>query len=171
VRSLLTSHPFQYILDFFLYLFNYRCRYEVGRLRRAQDCKSALSLVKKMSRFKNIDSKLVDLANKLNARLTKDRPNYPEALRTFEERRIDWIENHIMKAIIIQPNFESNGVNSNIWNFINLAIFDDGLSISNPKWMEILVDQKDFIFIDDNIDKLLLKSEQNLSNISIEDLV
>lgn len=124
-----------------------------------------------MSRFKNIDSKLVDLSNKLNARLTKDRPSYPESLRTFEERRINWVENGIMKAIIIQPNFESNGVNSNIWNFINLAIYDDGLSISNPKWMDRLVDQKDFTFIDDNIDKLLLKSEENLSNISMEDLI
>ncbi|TDO70421.1 hypothetical protein EV143_11141 [Flavobacterium chryseum] len=123
-----------------------------------------------MSIFKNIDSKLIDLARKLNGRLTKDRPDYPEVLRTFEERRIDWVENNIMKAIIIQPNFEVNGVNSNIWNFINLAIYDDGLSISNPKWMEILVDQKDFTFIDDSIDKLLLKSEENLSNISMEDL-
>jgi hypothetical protein len=124
-----------------------------------------------MSRFKNIDSKLVDLANKLNGGLTKDRPTYPEALRTFEERRIDWIENKIMKAIIIQPNFEANGVNSNIWNFINIAIYDDGFSISSPKWMEVLVDQKDFIFIDENIGKLLLKSEENLSNISIESLL
>ena len=124
-----------------------------------------------MSRFKNIDSKLSDLTNKLKGRLTKDRPSYPESLRTFEERRIDWVENDIMKAIIIQPNFEVNGVNSNIWNFKNLAIYGDGLSISNPKWMRILVDQKDFSFIDDNINELLLKSEENLSNISIEDLV
>lgn len=124
-----------------------------------------------MSRFKNIDSKLVDLADKLNGRLTKDRPSYPESLRTFEERRIDWIENNIMKAIIIQPNFEATGVNSKIWNFINIAMYDDGLSISRSKWMEILVDQKDFTFIEDNIDKLLLKSEENLSNISMKDLV
>lgn len=124
-----------------------------------------------MSRFKNIDSKLSDLTNKLKGRLTKDRPSYPESLRTFEERRIDWVENDIMKAIIIQPNFEVNGVNSNIWNFINLAIYDDGMSISNPKWMKILVDQKNFSFIDDNINELLLRSEENLSNLSIEDLV
>ena len=124
-----------------------------------------------MSRFKNIDSKLVDLANKLNARLAKDRPDYPESLRTFEERRIDWVENEIMKAIIIQPNFELNGVNSNIWNFINCAIYDDGWSVSRPKWIEKLVDQKDFTFIDENIDELLLKSEENLSNISMKDLV
>lgn len=124
-----------------------------------------------MSRFKNIDSKLSDLSNKLNGRLTKDRPSYPKSLRTFEERRIDWVENDIMKAIIIQPNFEINGVNSNIWNFINLAIYDDGLSISNPKWMKILVDQKDFSFVEDNIDNLLLKSEENLCNISVSDLL
>jgi hypothetical protein len=124
-----------------------------------------------VSRFKNIDSKLIDLASKLNGRLTKDRPDYPEVLRTFEERRIDWIENDIMKAIIIQPNFEANRVNSNIWNFVNVAIYDDGFSVSRPKWIEILVDQKDFIFIAENIDELLLKSEENLSNISMKDLV
>ncbi|GIQ57918.1 hypothetical protein Flavo103_10540 [Flavobacterium collinsii] len=124
-----------------------------------------------MSRFKNIDPKLIDLASKLNGRLTKDRPDYPEVLRTFEERRIDWIESDIMKAIIIQPNFEANGVNSNIWNFVNVAIYDDGFSVSRPKWIEILVDQKDFIFIAENIDELLLKSEENLSNISMKDLV
>ncbi|CAA9200864.1 hypothetical protein [Flavobacterium collinsii] len=124
-----------------------------------------------MSRFKNIDSKLIDLASKLNGRLTKDRPDYPEVLRTFEERRIDWIESDIMKAIIIQPNFEANGVNSNIWNFVNVAIYDDGFSVSRPKWIEILVDQKDFIFIAENIDELLLKSQENLSNISMKDLV
>lgn len=124
-----------------------------------------------MGRFKNIDSKLIDLASKLNGKLTKDRPDYPEVLRTFEERRIDWIENDIMKGIIIQPNFEANGVNLNVWNFINIAIYDDGFSISTPKWIETLVDQEDFIFIADNIDELLLKSEENLSNISMKDLV
>ena len=67
-----------------------------------------------MSRFKNIDSNLIELASKLNGKLTKDRPDYPEVLRIFEERRIDWIENGIMKAIIIQPNFEANGVNLNV---------------------------------------------------------
>lgn len=79
-----------------------------------------------MSRFKLIDEKLAKLAIKLNAKLTKDRPEYPEALRTFEERRIDWIKNKICKAIIIQPNFEDIGVNSTIWNFINIAyLFDE----------------------------------------------
>lgn len=124
-----------------------------------------------MSRFENIDWKLDDLANKLNAQLTRDRPDYPQNLRTFEERRIDWIDNGIMKAIIIQPNFEVNGVNSNIWNFINVAIFDDGYSFSRPKWISILVDKKDFSFIEDNIDELLLKSEENLLNISFKDLM
>lgn len=124
-----------------------------------------------MSRFENIDWKLDDLANKLNARLTRDRPDYPQNLRTFEEGRIDWIDNGIMTAIIMQPNFEVNGVNSNIWNFLNVAIFDDGYSFSRPKWISILVDKKDFSFIEDNIDELLLKSEENLLNISFKDLM
>ncbi|MHC0445826.1 hypothetical protein ACWA1F_10455 [Flavobacterium sp. 3-218] len=124
-----------------------------------------------MSRFKNLDSKLVDLTARLQGKLTKDRPSYPQSLRTFEERRIDWIDNGIMKAIIIQPNFEVNGVNSNVWNFINVAIFDDGYSFLRPKWINILVDQKDFAFIENNFEELLLKSEENLSNISITDLM
>jgi hypothetical protein len=124
-----------------------------------------------LSRFENIDWKLDDLANKLNARLTRDRPDYPQNLRTFEERRIHWIDNGIMKAIIIQPNFEVNGVNSNIWNFLNVAIFDDGYSFSRPKWISVLVDKKDFSFIEDNIDELLFKSEENLLNILFKDLM
>ena len=124
-----------------------------------------------MSRFENIDWKLDELARKLKGELTKGRPSYPETLRTFEERRIDWIDNGIVKAIIIQPNFEVNGVNSNIWNFINVAIFDDGYSFSRPKWINILVDQNDFAFIEDNIDELLLKSEKKLLNISFKDLM
>jgi hypothetical protein len=74
-----------------------------------------------MSRFNLIDDKLSGLANKLNAKLTKDRPEYPEVLRTFEERRIDWNDGEISKAIIIQPNFEATRVNTAIWNLINIA--------------------------------------------------
>src|SRR5512139_132699 len=97
-----------------------------------------------MSRFRLIDDKLTNLAIKLNGKLTKDRPEYPEALRPFEERRIDWIDNKINKAIIIQPNFEANGVNSTIWNFINIAwLFNEGLT-KNKKWIENLVEKGKF---------------------------
>lgn len=123
-----------------------------------------------MSRFEQMDIKLDVLAKKLNAKLTKDRPGYPEMFRTFEERRIDWNENNIHKAIIIQPNFENDGVNSKIWNFINIAWFDNAKSISKSKWLKKLVDKDNFETIDLNIDKLLSESIENLKNITLNDL-
>jgi hypothetical protein len=123
-----------------------------------------------MKRFKNIDSVIESYALKLNAKLTKDRPEYPEALRRFEERRIDWIENDIMKAIIIQPNFENNGVNQNLWNFINAAWYDDGLSFHSPSWYKDLIKEKDFSIIENSIEDLLSESVKNLKTIQIKDL-
>jgi hypothetical protein len=123
-----------------------------------------------MSRFKFIDNRLSELANKLGAKLTKNRPGYPEALRIFEERRIDWNDDEIRKAIIIQPNFEATGVNSTIWNFINIAWLDDAHSVKKLKWIDILVDKGEFRIIEQNIEELLLKSEENLKKIRREDL-
>ncbi len=121
-----------------------------------------------MNKFINIDSKLVDLATKLNAKLTKDRPEYPEALRTFQERRIDWIENNIHKAIIIQPTFEESGVNSHIWNLINIAWRTDDY-LHEKKWLRYLIERQSFEIIEQNIDDLLSKSENDLIAIGNND--
>lgn len=123
-----------------------------------------------MSVFSNIDDKLIKLSNKLNATLTKDRPSYPKALRTFEERRIDWNVNEINRAIIIQPNFEHNGVNNRIWNFINIAWYDDAKSINRPQWYKNLAEKEKFEILEKNIDELLRTSENNLQNIKMTDL-
>ena len=123
-----------------------------------------------MSRFKNIDEKLEKLSAKIGAKLTKDRPSYPEALRTFEERRIDWVENEIFKAIIIQPTFEATGVNQGIWNFINIAWCDFNDEGHRPQWMSNLVDKQNFEIIETNIDRLLRESESNLISIKQKDL-
>lgn len=123
-----------------------------------------------MSVFKKIDDKLIEFSDRLSATLTKDRPCYPEALRTFEERRIDWIFNDINRAIIIQPNFEINGVNSQIWNFINIAWYDDANSINRPKWYRNLAEKEKFENIEKSIDQLLKTSENNLTNIKMTDL-
>lgn len=123
-----------------------------------------------MSVFNKIDDKLIKLSDKLNATLTKDRPSYPEALRTFEERRIDWIINDINRAIIIQPNFELNGVNNKIWNFINIAWYDDAKSINRPQWYRNLAEKEKFENIEKYIDQLLKTSENNLTNIKMTDL-
>lgn len=123
-----------------------------------------------MKRFNNIDPIIETFAINLNAKLTKDRPEYPKALRTFEERRIDWVENDIMKAIIIQPNFENNGVNQNLWNFINVAWFNDGKSFHLLSWNKDLVKEKEFSYIEKSIDNLLAASLENLKTIKLEDL-
>ncbi|MDH5415418.1 MAG: hypothetical protein OEW87_14875, partial [Flavobacteriaceae bacterium] len=126
--------------------------------------------VQYMSIFATIDKKLNVLAAKLTAQLSKDRPEYPELLRTFEERRIDWTNNGIKKAIIIQPTFEIDGVNSEKWNFVIVAWFDNLNSGTRYKWINRLVDKDDFRRIEMNIDKLLFKSEQILQNITESDL-
>jgi len=123
-----------------------------------------------MNRFKNIDFIIENFSKKLNAKLTKDRPDYSKALGTFEERRIDWIDNDINKAIIIQPNFEETGVNQNLWNFINIAFYDDGESIYPLKWNKNLVEERDFSVIENSIQKLLSDSILNLENVQIENL-
>tara|TARA_R110000868_G_scaffold260489_5_gene518646 strand:- start:43 stop:417 length:375 start_codon:yes stop_codon:yes gene_type:complete len=123
-----------------------------------------------MSLFSEIDIKLEEFSIKIGAKLKKDRPSYPLELRTFEERRIDWVDNRILKAIIIQPTFELNGVNSEKWNFINVAWYDDLGTFKRIKWNFKLVDRKDFAVINSNIDDLLLKSEFNLTKIEISDL-
>lgn len=123
-----------------------------------------------MSVFSKIDDKLIKLSDRLNATLTKDRPSYPEVLRTFEERRIDWISDDINRAIIIQPNFEINGVNSQIWNFINIAWYDDAKSINRPKWYLNLAEKEKFENIEKGIDHLLRTSENNLTNLKMTDL-
>ncbi|SHN39701.1 hypothetical protein [Chitinophaga sp. CF418] len=122
------------------------------------------------SRFEQIDNKLIDLSKRLDATLTKDRSGYPAILGAFEERRIDWVDNGIFKAIIIQPNFERRGVNTAIWNFINIAWFDDGFSIHRPQWIKLLADKVAFEVIEHNIDELLNVSEHNLTGIKMADL-
>ena len=71
-----------------------------------------------MSIFVNIDKTLKIFAKNIFAQLTIDRP-FPQ--NYFEERRIDWIENGINKAILIQPNFEIDGVNSKKWSLTLVA--------------------------------------------------
>lgn len=124
-----------------------------------------------MNKFKTIDDKLHSFAIKFNAILSKDRPHLAREMVNFEERRVDWHDNKIRKAIIIQPTFTANGVDSSLWNFINIAwIEQNGIPVK-PGWQSYLVDEKDFSEIENKIDQLLIKSEQNLKNIIIEDIL
>lgn len=100
--------------------------------------------------------------------MTKDRPGYPEALRAFEERRIDWIENGIRKAIIIQPTFEITGVDSTRWNF-NLVAWK-GIGTKRLALHETLAHQVKFSEINDDIDLYLEKGVEFLKSITLEGL-
>jgi len=124
-----------------------------------------------MNKFETIDNKLYSFATKLNGTLTKDRPHFPREMIDFEERRIDWHENEMRKAIIIQPTFTAKGVNSSLWNFINIAWTErNGIAVK-PGWQKCLIEKKDFSEIEKEIDDLLIKSEQNLKGIEIKDLL
>ena len=124
-----------------------------------------------MSKFDTIDIKLNQLANRLNARVTKDRPGYPDILRTFDERRIDWADHLVNKAIIIQPTFEETGVDSSRWNLVNIAWHDDLETGQRLIWQTKLADKTTLEHIITDIDNLLQESEGNLNNISKNDLV
>jgi hypothetical protein len=123
-----------------------------------------------MSIFQNIDFKLLNLSEKLGAKLSKDRPDSPRILVDFEERRIDWTDNNINKAIIIQPSFENGGVNSEVWFFINIAWFNYENPWSRPMWKVYLVEKEKFEIIEKNIDMLLEESLENLMKLTLKDL-
>lgn len=119
-----------------------------------------------MSVFQNIDELLKIFAQNIFAQLTIDRP-FPQ--NYFEERRIDWIENGINKAILIQPNFEKDGVNSKKWNLTLVAWFYND-NEDRLQWINYLVEEKKFEVIESDIEDLLKISYDKLKNIKIDDL-
>lgn len=125
----------------------------------------------KMNSFKNIDNQLTKLANRLEGKLTIDRPSYPEALRTFEERRIDWMHNGIFKAIIIHPKFEVNGVNSSLWTFKIVAWENGSNGIRKNSWRKDLIHEQDFSIIENDIQNLIEKGEEELKKVESINLI
>lgn len=119
-----------------------------------------------MNTFQNIDDKLSAFANKRGAQLTKNRGGFFPT-----ERRIDWTENQIRKAVIIQPAFLMTPISdSSLWNFINIAwTMKNGIAVK-PGWKKILLEKSNFHLIERDIDDLLCQSENNLSNIKPEDV-
>lgn len=115
-----------------------------------------------MSIFKNIELEIESISKELNAVISKDRPCYPESLRTFEERRIDWEDNGIKKAIIIQPTFDGKGVNTELWNFRLVAWKGIG---NKRKYIEEVIEKTEFKIIDSNINKLLESGKKTLLDI------
>lgn len=111
-----------------------------------------------MSIFNYIDPTIKKFAINLNARVTIDRPSYPKELATFEERRIDWIHNNKNKAIIIQPTFEVDGINKNLWNFTAIYWFYDSITGERISDYIDVLSKKEFTTIENNIDELLNQS-------------
>ena len=120
-----------------------------------------------MSFFEPIEARLISFAKRMNATYSIDRPGMPVALRTFEERRIDWLDNNLNKAIIIQPAFELHGPDLSKWNFINIAWFVSAEIPDKIYWRKYIVERAPFEIIADNIDALLSASEADLSAITI----
>jgi hypothetical protein len=118
-----------------------------------------------MTYLKEIDQQLSRVAKELNAYISKDRIE-------VEERRIDWTEDGIQKAIIIQPVFEDLGVNHSLWNFINFAWIDLGIpeKFLWPRWEKRLAARVELDYIIGNIEELLSQSIANLKSIDRRDL-
>ena len=119
-----------------------------------------------MSIFVNIDKTLKIFAKNIFAQLTIDRP-FPQ--NYFEERRIDWIENGINKAILIQPNFEIDGINSKKWNLTLVAWTYNDIE-DRIQWIDYLVVEKNFEVIENNIEDFLKISYKKLKSIKIDNL-
>lgn len=111
-----------------------------------------------MSIFNYIDPTIKKFAINLNARVTIDRPSYPKELAIFEERRIDWIHNNKNKAIIIQPTFEVDGINKNLWNITAIYWFYDSITGERISDYIDVISKKEFTSIENNIDELLNQS-------------
>lgn len=111
-----------------------------------------------MSIFNYIDPTIKKFAINLNARVTIDRTSYPKELATFEERRIDWIHNNKNKAIIIQPTFEVDGINKNLWNITAIYWFYDSITGERISDYIDVISKKEFTSIENNIDQLLNQS-------------
>lgn len=125
-----------------------------------------------MNRFEHIDPKLSQLAYKLNARLRIDRRYYPDKPPVLQERRIDWTDGVIQKAILIQPLFEISGVNENWWSVKAVAWYDQ----THPKewkrfrWHKHFAENQPFEVIEQTIDALLTFAENELTAITMDDL-
>lgn len=121
-----------------------------------------------MSLFTNIEVELEKLSRELGAVISKDRPNYPESMRTFEERRIDWKDQGMNKAIIIQPTFERHGVNTELWNVRIVAW--TRIERKRVSYFEELISKSAFSKIELEIIPLLKIGREKLENIKLKDL-
>lgn len=126
-----------------------------------------------MDRFKQIDDKLYQFAEKYNAKIhTKGSSYYGVPSDKIQERRILWMDGLIGKAVMIIPDFVSINFSSPLWQFINFACIEDGKPYPDgkPFWEKSLLDRVEFHEIEKAIDDLLVQSTKNLDAIQLEDL-
>lgn len=119
-----------------------------------------------MSLFKHIDAYIENEANLLGAVVSKDRPGYPEEMRNFEERRLDWTTGNIKKAILIQPKFTLNNVDSTQWSFRVVAWLD-----RTNSYTKTFVENSTFETIEESIESLFRMAVKELETISEKDLI
>ena len=84
-------------------------------------------------------------------------------------RHHPWIENGINKAILIQPNFEIDGINSKKWNLTLVAWTYNHIE-DRIQWIDYLVEEKNFEVIENNIEDFLKISYKKLKSIKIDNL-
>ena len=122
-----------------------------------------------MSVFESLDLRLEKVAGELNAILTKNRNGFSD-LHAFEERRIDWVENGINKAIIIQPSFTVVGVDNSQWNFNLVAWIKRKGIAEKPGWVLSLLKNKEFSEIENNMEDLITLAKEKLKAITLDDV-
>ena len=123
-----------------------------------------------MSVFRKIDPILESTAKQLGAELSKDRLDYHESLRTFEERRIDWEKDGVRKGIIIQPKFTLKGVDSSFWSLVNVAWIPIEKPGGKKTWSKNLILDQPFELIENKLELLLKESIQILQDVTVHDL-
>jgi|GEM_PF-1325678 len=126
-----------------------------------------------MSVFAQIEAHLVEFAAEQPASLTRDRrgtshlPWGPKGVG-FEERRIDWHREGIRLAIIIQPTFTLEGVDSSKWNFRTVAWQD----VAGERLVagKVMLTEVPFQLIEAQVEELLAEARAYLNSLQRCDL-
>ena len=122
-----------------------------------------------MGAFSNIDILLEQFAHKQNARLARDRNGKTIELHNFEERRVDWIIDGINRAVIIQPNFDTDQFDPSKWSFRAMAWKDVGAK--RYRYGQTYIKAVDMDVLEKVIPELLMEADIELNKIEFEDLL
>lgn len=127
-------------------------------------------------KLSSLDDKLKCFAMKHNTPVRSSKPAYynsmgnPPDYDSLENREVSWIDDSIAKAIFILPYSTNSGVSPNTWNFHVVAWLFYAPSFEKPHWTFYLLKNANIKTLEQNIDKLLIQSEEKLNNVKIDDL-